>query len=110
MFFDKTSHELDTPLVLHDSDLDSSSSKEILFAHESCVLANDNYRNTVEKNGTAAHRARRECCVELAFSVHSSRLASGVFKCVHFAMKDNASLLDPLVVTTTNYSTLMNKH
>lgn len=69
---------------------------------EGFVFADDHAGNLVEKDGSAAHRARGEGGIKGAFAVDGRGEATGVFEGIYFPVEHGATLLDALVVATTD--------
>ncbi len=98
VIFDEVVHEGEAVGILGDFDFDSLGAENVFLSHEGLILADDDFWNAVEEDGSAAHGAGGEGGVELAFAIDGSALAAGVFEGIHFTMEDGAIFLNAAVV------------
>jgi len=96
----ESSHQFDTTVILQQLDRDTPGLKELLFTHEVPVLANDDPRDPVQYDSSAAHRTGRQSGDHGALSIDGRVLSPGVFQRGHFRVQNRASSLHPLVMAS----------
>src|ERR1044072_1792204 len=84
--------------------------KQILRALERHIFADDNARNFIKQDGSGAHRAGRESCLNLPATTNIRRLPSGIFQAVHLAVMNHAALLHALIVAAPDNLSVTNEH
>src|SRR5262250_528773 len=91
-------HQLLAPRILKNLDDRAARSQKLFLAEEGPVLADDDPRNAVEENRSAAHRAGRERRVDRALAIDLRRAPAGILERVHLAVEHDAPALHPPIV------------
>src|SRR5205823_4298505 len=73
------------------------------------VLSNHDSRDSIKKNGAAAHGARRERRIDRALFVDLGRLAAGIFQRIHLAVQYGTCLLNAPVVSSPDNLSLVHE-
>ena len=86
-----------------------SRAQPLLFAEKGAVLADDDVRNTVEKNGARTHRAGRQRRIHDGRAIDGRRLAACALERIHFSVKHGAALLNTTIVTAADDCAAVNE-
>src|SRR5262252_8143709 len=103
-------HQLLAPRILKNLDDRAARSQKLFLAEEGPVLADDDPRNAVEENRSAAHRAGRERRVDRALAIDLRRAPAGVLERVHLAVEHDAPALHPPIVPAPEDASAMDEH
>ena len=100
-------HQGDAAFVLEHFQVDPVGPEPGLLPHERVVLTNDDSGNPVEHDCAAAHRARREGCVERALSIEGRWPPPCSLEGIHLPVQDRAPLLHAAVMAAAHDHTFM---
>src|SRR6476620_9406066 len=104
------SHHRDTFVVLDDHEFHTLGLQPVFSSLESLVFANDNFGNLIEEGCPAAHRARRQGCVQDAVPIDRRRLAAGLLKRAHLPVQKGIPLLHAHIVATADDLAMVDDH
>ena len=108
--FNEILHHDDALGVVADIEFEALRAEVGFGALEGFVFADDDFRNAVKLDRTAAHRAGGEGGVNGATAVNGGGEPAGVFEAVHLGVVDHAAILHAAIVSASDDLAVEHEH